>query len=637
MEDLELNNMQPNQVQDLSGGLDFDYPLTRHGHSIIKVVGVGGGGSNAVRHMYESGIKDVSFLIINTDKQALDGSPIPNRLQISDKGLGAGAKPEIARAFALEYKDQIRQALNDGTEMVFITAGMGGGTGTGASPVVAEVAHEMGILTIGIVTIPFSFEGKRKISMALHGVDEISKYVDALLVVNNNRLINIYPDLTFFNAFSKADDTLTIAAKSISDIITKQGYINLDFADVKTTLKDGGVALISTGQASGEGRLTKAIRAAKESPLLQDNEITDAKHLLFEICFSESNPITMAEIDEMNTFVESLNSEIEVIWGAMVEDNLGDEVRIILLASGFAIDHGAIIPVNQDDAERRKKLQEIREAKDKLQGQIEIARGKLLELDPYPEAHKLLFDAVQKAEHAVITEVAQVEELIQTLFDVRGEAKALADRLKQEQEIEKRRQELLQQLAALNQPKTPQVETPAPAAPKPEPVEDEFAIAQRNFEERKRKEAEEAAAKLAGQKAAEEAQKAAEAQKAQEEAKKAAQAEVERIAKEKAEAELAAVEAAKPAPSVHPATSTNDAIEQMRRYYGEEAARKFMMDEVRKAYCILDDEELTNEQLIERLEQLPAYNRNVSDLGHLRAVNVAPATPKVIGDGSIHF
>ena len=342
-----------------NAALDFDFKPATENHSIIKVVGVGGGGSNAVEHMYETGIEDVSFLIINTDKQALEGSAIPNKLLISEKGLGAGAKPEIARSFAEQYADAIRQTLSDGTEMVFITAGMGGGTGTGAAPIVAQISHELGILTVGIVTIPFKFEGKKKILMALEGVKAIEKWCDALLVVNNNRLIDIYPDLNFGNAFSKADDTLTTAAKSISDIINKRGYINLDFADVSTTLRNGGVALISTGSASGENRLSKAIEAAKTSPLLQDNKITDAKHLLFELCFSHQNPISMAEIAEMNKFVDGLNSDIEVIWGAMYDDELGDKVRIILLASGFAMNHntGDII-VGAQLEDRTKELQQ---------------------------------------------------------------------------------------------------------------------------------------------------------------------------------------------------------------------------------------------------------------------------------------
>ena len=368
--------------------LEFDYQPTQENHSIIKVVGVGGGGSNAVQHMYEAGIQDVSFLIINTDKQALKGSSIPNKLLISEKGLGAGARPEVARECAVQYSDAIRQALSDGTEMVFITAGMGGGTGTGASPVVAQIAHEMGLLTVGIVTIPFQFEGRKKITAALEGVRAIERWCDALLVVNNNRLISIYPDLTFDNAFGKADDTLTVAAKSISDIINIQGYINLDFADVSTTLRNGGVALISTGQAEGEGRLTKAIQESITSPLLQDNKITDAKHLLFELCFSHDNPISMAEIGEMNKFVESLNPEIEVIWGAMYDDTLGDNVRIILLASGFAMDHttGGVI-VGGKETEMEKKLRAaICDTKDMLN-----------EFADYPEASNIVMSAIRLA------------------------------------------------------------------------------------------------------------------------------------------------------------------------------------------------------------------------------------------------
>ena len=381
--------------------LDFDYKPATENHSIIKVVGVGGGGSNAVEHMYETGIDDVSFLIINTDRQALNASAIPNKLLIGEKGLGAGAKPEVARQYAEESVEAIRHALQDGTEMVFITAGMGGGTGTGAAPIVAQISHELGILTIGIVTIPFKFEGRNKILMALQGVSAIEQWCDALLVVNNNRLIDIYPDLNFGNAFGKADDTLTTAAKSISDIINKRGYINLDFADVSTTLRNGGVALISTGTASGEGRLSKAIEAARHSPLLQDNEITDAKHLLFELCFSHDDPLTMAEIAEMNNFVEGLNTDIHVIWGAMYDDELGSNVRIILLASGFAMSHG------QNDVYVKPRLEEkARQMQTQLRASIADYTNRIGEFDGCTEASELLLAALRaaedKAEHFTI-------------------------------------------------------------------------------------------------------------------------------------------------------------------------------------------------------------------------------------------
>ncbi len=325
-----------NNTQDT---LQFGYAETADQlKSIIKVAGVGGGGSNAVRNMYNEGIEDVTFLIINTDRAALEDSPVPQKLQISDEGLGAGAQPEKAREYALQYEEAIRNALDDGTKMIFITAGMGGGTGTGASPVVARIAHDMGILTIGIVTIPFKFEGQMKIEMALRGVEEIRKYVDALLVVNNNRLIDIYPDLQFFNAFKKADDTLTRATRSISDIINKVGYINLDFADVKKTLENSGVALISMGEASGENRVTQAINEAIVSPLLQDNKITNAKRLLFEICYSAQSQPSMEEMNEVTRFVDKLRPDIEVIWGALQDDTLEDKVRFIILAAGFEVD-----------------------------------------------------------------------------------------------------------------------------------------------------------------------------------------------------------------------------------------------------------------------------------------------------------
>ena len=240
--------------------LDVGMPSTSP--SIIKVIGVGGGGGNAVNHMYREGIHDVNFVLCNTDSKALMDSPVPVRLQLGKEGLGAGNIPAKAREAAEESVEDIRQMLNDGTKMVFITAGMGGGTGTGAAPVVAREAKNMGILTVGIVTIPFRFEGNKKIDQALDGVDEISKHVDALLVINNERLREIYPDLNVLSAFEKADNTLSVAARSIAEIITMHGIINLDFRDVCTVLKDGGVAIMSTGFGEGENRVTKAINDA---------------------------------------------------------------------------------------------------------------------------------------------------------------------------------------------------------------------------------------------------------------------------------------------------------------------------------------------------------------------------------------
>lgn len=336
--------------------LDFNYtkPEEDNHDVIIKVIGVGGGGGNAVSHMYREGIHNVSFLIINTDRQALKSSPVPNKLEIGT-GLGAGARPEVAYQYALENIEDIRKALSDGTQMVFITAGMGGGTGTGASPVVAQVAKEMGLLTVGIVTIPFGFEGKRKIKMALEGVEKIRKWVDALLIVNNDRLTKIYPDLEFSNAFSKADDTLTIAARSISEIITLESYINLDFADIKSTLADSGVAIISTGYGEGENRVTTALNDAVNSPLLMGNEIHGAQHILFNLCFSKDCAVTMQEVAELNNFISEFSDDnIEVIWGATIDNTLGSKVKIIMLASGFNMENSGKQNPTNDPAQAQQ-------------------------------------------------------------------------------------------------------------------------------------------------------------------------------------------------------------------------------------------------------------------------------------------
>ena len=320
--------------------LDFGEPEKEN--SIIKVIGVGGGGGNAVNHMYREGIHDVSFVLCNTDNQALNDSPVPVHLQLGKEGLGAGNKPERARKAAEETIDDIRNMLNDGTKMAFITAGMGGGTGTGAAPVIAKVSKELDILTVGIVTIPFRFEGDKKIDQALNGVEEMSKHVDALLVINNERLREIYPELTVLDAFGKADDTLSIAAKSIAEIITNHGLINLDFNDVKTVLKDGGVAIMSTGYGEGEGRVKQAINDALNSPLLNDNDIFNAKKILLSINFSnEKNNnagLMMEEMNEVNDFMAKFDNDFEIKWGLAIDPELGKRVKVTILATGFGIE-----------------------------------------------------------------------------------------------------------------------------------------------------------------------------------------------------------------------------------------------------------------------------------------------------------
>ncbi len=327
-------------IQDIEDAGNF--VVSNPEKTIIKVIGVGGGGNNAINHMYTQGIKNVSFVICNTDLQALNHSPVPTRLLIGPNtthGLGAGNDPAKAREAAEESVDDIDALFNDETKMVFITAGMGGGTGTGAAPVVARVAKERGLLTIGIVTIPFLFERQKKIFKALAGADEMSKYVDALLIINNERLTEIYKDLDFLNAFHKADETLTTAARSISELITCKGHINLDFNDVDATLRNGGAAIISTGYGEGEHRVTMAIEDALNSPLLKDRDIFSSKRFLFNIYYDPNaeKPFKMAEADQLTSFMSNLDPGVDAIWGVAFDETLGNKVKISILAAGFDV------------------------------------------------------------------------------------------------------------------------------------------------------------------------------------------------------------------------------------------------------------------------------------------------------------
>lgn len=366
-----------------------DFCAPEKENNIIKVIGVGGGGGNAVNHMYREGIHDVSFVLCNTDNQALHDSPVPVLLQLGEEGLGAGNKPERARQAAEESLDKIKTMLSDGTKMAFITAGMGGGTGTGAAPVIAEVSKGMGILTVGIVTIPFRFEGGRKIDQALDGVEEMAKHVDALLVINNERLREIYPDLTVLDAFGKADDTLSVAAKSIAEIITNHGLINLDFNDVRTVLKDGGVAIMSTGYGEGEGRVRKAIDDALNSPLLNDNDIFNAKKILLSINFSKEKSdnaaqagLMMEEMNDVNDFMEKFGSDFEIKWGMALDPDLGKKVKVTILATGFGMkdvdgmDKERIIKYTQQDAEEKQREIEKQLERDRRRGHYYDPDGK---------------------------------------------------------------------------------------------------------------------------------------------------------------------------------------------------------------------------------------------------------------------
>ena len=330
--------------QDIMSTLDQNsgFQDKEKSRTIIKVMGVGGGGNNAINHMYMQTIEGVSFVVLNTDRQQLNESPVPNRVLLGPNtthGLGAGNIPETAKRAAEESENEIAQLFDDDTKMVFITAGMGGGTGTGAAPVVARIAHEKGVLTIGIVTIPFLFEGPKKILKALAGADEMGKYVDALLIINNQRLTEIYSDLDFTNAFGKADDTLTTAARSISDLITVRGVINLDFNDVNTTLRNGGAAIISSGYGTGERRVTKAIEDALESPLLKNRDVYGSRKILMNVYFNPNSgsPLLMKELNEIQEFMANFDKEVDVIWGTAHDLSLEEQIKVTVLAAGFNV------------------------------------------------------------------------------------------------------------------------------------------------------------------------------------------------------------------------------------------------------------------------------------------------------------
>tara|TARA_R110002096_G_scaffold72174_4_gene172215 strand:- start:66547 stop:68094 length:1548 start_codon:yes stop_codon:yes gene_type:complete len=316
--------------------MKFDLPKEQS--SIIKVIGVGGGGSNAVNHMYRQGITGVDFVICNTDQQALDLSPVPNKIQLGStltEGRGAGSNPEVGKNAAIENVDELKDLLGKNTQMVFITAGMGGGTGTGAAPIIAETAREMGILTVGIVTIPFTFEGRRRKVQADEGLEQLRDNVDTLLIICNDKLREMHGNLKISEAFSKADDILTVAAKGIAEIITVAGYINVDFEDVKTVMKDGGTAIMGSAAAEGDGRAVKAVSQALASPLLNDNDITGANYILLNIT-SGDEEVSMDEIDEITDYIQNeAGNTADIIWGNGVDESLGSKICVTIIATGF--------------------------------------------------------------------------------------------------------------------------------------------------------------------------------------------------------------------------------------------------------------------------------------------------------------
>ena len=360
---------------------------------IIKVIGVGGGGCNAVRNMYNEGVEGVTYAACNTDSQSLKGSPVPVKMLLGASGLGAGANPELGRQEAESNVEDIRTLLSDGTKMVFVTAGMGGGTGTGAAPVVAKVAKDMGLLTIGVVTIPFYFEKKKKIIKALKGVDELRKHVDAILIVNNERLCDVYSnsEVSIKEAFQRADNILKDAVKGISELITvhSDGSINLDFRDVETTMKNGGGAIMAMGRASGKNRVEKAIIDALDSPLLYGNDIGKAKRILFNIYASEEHPIFVSEMQEIDDFFDQLDPNIDVIWGTSTDDSLGEDAKVTILATGLEDDLRNEVQKNvhrnDDDFYEDLILRLYKPVTNKKAGEVIIQGELAFEVEPAPE------------------------------------------------------------------------------------------------------------------------------------------------------------------------------------------------------------------------------------------------------------
>ena len=327
--------------------------------AIIKVIGVGGGGSNAVNHMYQQGIKGVDFIVCNTDYQALKGSPVPIKIQLGaqlTEGLGAGNQPERGKEAAIESIEDVKKEIGKATKMLFITAGMGGGTGTGAAPIIAQAAKEMGILTVGIVTLPFRYEGRKRIKSAIEGIAQMAENVDSLLLVNNEKLREIYGNLAGTKAFSKADDVLTVAAKGIAEIITIKGHINVDFADVNTVMSNSGIALMGTGTGTGDERAKDAVEAALNSPLLDNNDINGSKDILLNITSGNEKEATMDEISYINEFIqEAAGNDADLIWGSSIDETLDDEIIVTVIATGFKMNDIPEIYSNMPEIPNKKR------------------------------------------------------------------------------------------------------------------------------------------------------------------------------------------------------------------------------------------------------------------------------------------
>lgn len=395
--------------------MNFDLPLVKQ--SIIKVIGVGGGGSNAVNHMYQQGIKDVDFVICNTDAQALEESSIPTKIQLGKsltEGLGAGNKPERGKEAAVESIDDIRDVLSQGTKMAFITVGMGGGTGTGAAPIVAEAAKELGVLTVGIVTIPFKFEGKRRIHQAMEGINNLKMHVDSLLVINNERLRDIHGNLELSEAFGYADNILTVAAKGIAEIITVHGHMNVDFADVNTVMSNSGVALMGTGRAEGESRAVAAVKEALESPLLSNNNIKGAKNILLNVT-SGQQEITMDEIGEISDYVQDIaGNGADIILGTGNDESLDQHILVTVIATGFHENTISELVAHKDSEAPVSKPEKT----------IELDKNFNLRetLDPNEEAIKTIYGENDTLE--ITLDVSKEEDSSEQILDLTDQSQA---------------------------------------------------------------------------------------------------------------------------------------------------------------------------------------------------------------------
>ncbi|NJK95084.1 MAG: cell division protein FtsZ [Bacteroidales bacterium] len=378
--------------------INFDLPLERS--SIIKVIGVGGGGSNAVNYMYQQGIKDVNFVICNTDAQATGKKPCwcknANWALKTTQGLGAGNKPETGRQAALETIEELNELLSKNTKMVFITAGMGGGTGTGAAPVIAQAAKELGLLTVAIVTIPFQFEGAQRLKQAVDGIKELQEHVDSLLIISNEKLREIYGNLKLGQAFAKADNILATAAKGIAEMITVSGYINVDFADVQTVMTNSGVALMGSGIAEGENRALLATQQALSSPLLNNNDITGAKSVLLNITYG-TDEISMDEVGQITDYISSsLSREALVIWGAGMDEQLGNQVNVTIIATGFNANSVPELNVYNKEAVLVDLYDSHHISTSGLEFKVVDKKGSSIELDPNPYQKKLEFGPIEQ-------------------------------------------------------------------------------------------------------------------------------------------------------------------------------------------------------------------------------------------------